>query len=165
MPITIRPTIKEDVPELLAIYNEEVLHGTATFDLIPKTLAERETWFIEHQAGGYPLLTGEIDGHIAGYASLSPYRQKDAYAGTAELSVYVHTSYRQQGIATALMEAILQKARQGDRFHAIVSVITGGNEASVRLHEHFGFTFCGSLREVGYKLGAYRDVLNYELLL
>ena len=61
------------------------------------------------------------------------------------------------------MEGILEMARKDDSIHTVVSVITGGNEVSIKLHEKSGFTCCGVMHEVGYKLGAYRDIVNYEL--
>lgn len=87
--ISIRVAEQADLPALLQIYNEEVLHGTATFDLHPKTLAERQVWFDQHNQDNHPLLTAELDGTIAGYASLSAYAEKEAYCSTVELSVYV----------------------------------------------------------------------------
>ena len=55
--ISIRVAEQADLPALLQIYNEEVLHGTATFDLHPKTLAERQVWFDQHNRDNHPLLT------------------------------------------------------------------------------------------------------------
>ncbi len=174
--ITIRRGRREDVPTLLDIYNYEVINGTATFDLQPKTLAERMKWFDEHQTCAHPLLVAELPAQqepgvdaaltqpiVAGYATLSSYRPKEAYASTAELSLYVSPSCRGRGIATALMKAILQAARECPELHMVVSVITGGNAASIHLHEKFGFTHCGTLHEAGYKHGAYRNIDHYEL--
>ena len=98
-----------------------------------------------------------------GYATLSPYRPKEAYASTAELSLYIAPACRGRGVATALMQAILQAARECPELHMVVSVITGGNAASIHLHEKFDFTHCGTLREVGFKHCAYRDVDHFLL--
>ncbi|MDD7509904.1 MAG: GNAT family N-acetyltransferase, partial [Oscillibacter sp.] len=68
-----------------------------------------------------------------------------------------------RGIASALMEAVLRLAREDAGTHTVVSVIAGGNAASVRLHEKFGFTCSGTLHEVGLKFGRYLDIVNYEL--
>lgn len=159
----IRTAELRDLPELLEIYNYEVVNGTATFDLQPKTLEERRVWFDEHNVDHHPLIVAEIDGRVAGYASLSAYRPKEAYRSTAELSVYISPDFRRRGVATELMETILQIAREDEALHLVVSVITGGNEASIRLHEKFGFNFCGTMHEVGQKFGKYLDIDNYEL--
>ena len=174
--ITIRKGRREDVPALLDIYNYEVINGTATFDLQPKTLAERMEWYEEHQTEAHPLLVAELPAQqeqacvsdpappiVAGYATLSSYRPKEAYASTAELSLYIAPACRGRGVATALMQAILQSARECPELHMVVSVITGGNAASIHLHEKFGFSHCGTLREVGFKHGAYRDIDHFLL--
>ena len=163
--ISIRTAQCADIPALLDIYNYEVEFGVATFDLQPKTMEERTEWFEAHNVGNYPLIVALIEGEVAGYASLSSYREKEAYQSTVELSVYVGPRYRRQGVATALMEAVLQLAREAETIHTVVSVITGGNEASIKLHERFGFTFCGRMREVGMKFGRYLDIENYQLIL
>lgn len=161
--IHIRKAEQKDLEALLAIYNYEVQNGVATLDLRPKSLTEWQEWFDCHNVDNHPLLAAVIDGQVAGYASLSPYREKEAYCSTVELSVYVDKQHRGRGAATALMEHILEEARADLRTHTVVSVITAGNDASERLHEKFGFTFCGTIREVGVKFGAYRDIDNYSL--
>lgn len=153
----------KDLEALLDIYNYEVVNGVSTFDLHPKTLSEWKCWFDSHNVGNHPLIVAEIDHQIAGYASLSSYREKEAYHSTVELSVYIAPSFRNQGVASGLMKRIIEDARQDEEIHMIVSVITSGNQASTKLHEKFGFTYCGSLHEVGYKMGKYRDIDNYEL--
>ncbi len=158
-------TAKEcDMDALLSIYNYEVLNGVATFDLEPKSMEERMKWFRAHNVDNHPLLAAEVDGRAVGYASLSEYREKEAYKKTVELSIYVDPGYRRLGVARALMEAILKEARSREDIHAVISVITGGNEASIRLHEEFGFTHCGTMKEVGEKFGRPLDIDNFQLM-
>lgn len=159
----IRKAELKDLKDILEIYNYEVVYGISTLDIHPKTLEEWKQWFDAHNIDNHPLIVAEIDGHAVGYASLSPYREKEAYCSTVELSVYVDVSYRKMGIADALMKAILDMAREDESIHMVVSVITGGNEASIRLHDKYGFTYCGSIHEVGVKFSEYRDIENYEL--
>ncbi len=160
----IRKTERQDLPALLDIYNYEVEHGVATLDLHPRTAAQWDQWFDDHGSDTHFILTAEMNGVPAGYASLSEYRTKEAYASTVELSVYVGKDFRRMGVASALMASILKMARENPAIHSVVSVITSGNEASTRIHEKFGFRFCGTLHEVGRKMGALRDIDNYELL-
>ncbi len=163
MNITIRKSEERDLPALLDIYNHEVLCSTATFDLNPKTFEERRVWFFEHNVGNHPLITAEYGGEVAGYASLSPYREKEAYKSTVELSVYVAEKFRGKGVASALMKEILRLAREDENTHTVISVITEGNGASVHLHEKFGFTYCGTMHDVGVKFGKYLNIVNFEL--
>lgn len=161
--MNIRIAEHRDLAAMLAIYNHEVKNGTATFDVVPREGESGERWFSSHNVGNHPLIVAEEGGAVLGYASLSPYRDFDAYLQTVELSVYVGTAYRGRGVASVLMEAILCMAREDGDTHTVVSVIAGGNAASVRLHEKFGFTCSGTLHEVGLKFGEYLDIVNYEL--
>ena len=161
--MNIRTAERRDLDAMLAIYNYEVRNGTATFDVKPREGDAGEAWFAAHNVGNHPLLVAEEDGGILGYASLSPYRDWDAYLQTVELSVYVAPESRGRGVASALMDAVLRLAREDAGTHVVVSVITGTNAASVRLHEKFGFACSGTLHEVGLKFGRYLDVVNYEL--
>lgn len=160
----VRVAEKKDMPRILEIYNYEVLHGNATFDLKPKTLKERMKWFHEHNIDNHPLIIAELDGLIAGYASLSAYREKEAYEATVELSVYVAPECRRRGVARFLMAEILKEAREREDIHTVISVITEGNEASMKLHEEYGFIYCGTMREVGEKFGKKIGIVNYQLM-
>ncbi len=160
----IRTAKEEDMPELLDIYNYEIEHGFATFDLTPKTMEERMVWFRDHNVGNHPLIVAEEDNRAVGYASLSSYRPKEAYKTTVELSIYVNKDYRRKGIAGKLAAAIIELARNNEDVHTVISVITGGNEASVLLHENLGFTYCGTMKEMGMKFGKMLDIINYQLM-
>ncbi len=160
----IRTAEEKDMPELLDIYNYEVKCGLATFDINPKSMGERLVWFQEHNVGNHPLIVAEVDGKTVGYASLSSYRPKEAYKATVELSVYVNKDYRRRGIAGELAFAILETAKERDDIHTVISVITAGNEASIKLHERLGFVHCGTIREVGVKFGKKLDIENYQLM-
>lgn len=165
MKMVIRKAEERDIPRLLEIYNYEVINGVSTLDLNPKTIEEWREWYAVHQTEEHPLLLAEKDGIVAGYATLSPYRQKEAYKSTAELSVYIAPEFRRQGIAAALMEEILDIARKNGSLHLIVSVITSGNAASEALHKKFGFSYCGTIHEVGFKFGEFRSIDNFELII
>ena len=160
----IRKAEQKDLVALLDIYNYEVINGVSTLDLNPRTLAERQIWFDQHNVENHPLYIAEMDGCVAGYSSLSSYREKEAYKSTVDLSIYISPDYRKRGIATALMEFILEEAKADARTHSVVSVITAGNEASCKLHEKFGFTFCGTVPQVGMKFGKFQDIVTYSLI-
>lgn len=161
----IRLARREDVPALLDIYNYEVINGVATLDLNTRTLEERYEWYDAHNKDNHPLIVGVENGEITGYASLSEYRQKEAYKTTVELSIYVSPNHRKKGVGRALMAHILEMAKNDERTHCVVSVITAGNEASTKLHAEFGFTYCGTIPEVGMKFGRMLDIENYALIL
>ncbi len=163
MKIEIRQTKAEDLTELLEIYNYEVENGCATLDLTPKLFSDWKLWFDRHNVDNHPLYTAFCGENIVGYVSLSTYREKEAYKSTVELSIYVSPHFRRIGVATAMMEFILNEARNDSRTHTVVSVITSGNKASAALHRKFGFEYCGKISEVGMKFGEYVDIENYRL--
>lgn len=162
--LNIRCARIDDVASCLDIYNYEVVNGVATLDLEPRTLPEWQEWYAVHQTSEHCIFVGVVDDVVVGYASLSPYRTKDAFKSTVELSIYIHQEYRGKGVASKLMDHILEHAKATDTLHTVVSVITAGNAASTVLHERFGFTYCGLTPQVGFKHGKYQDTETYALL-
>ena len=162
--LVIRPITKGDIAPCLDIYNYEVVNGVATLDLEPRTLPEWQEWYAVHQTSEHCIFVGLMDDFVVGYASLSPYRTKDAFKSTVELSIYIHQDYRGRRIATQLMAHILEIAKNDPLLHNVVSVITAGNEGSTKLHARFGFTYCGLTPQVGFKHGKYQDTETYALL-
>ena len=162
--LVIRPITQDDVVSCLDIYNYEVVNGVATLDFEPRTLPEWQEWFDAHQTVEHCIFVGLMDDVVVGYASLSPYRTKDAFKSTVELSIYIHQDHRGKGVASKLMAHILEHAKENDTLHTVVSVITAGNEESTKLHSRFGFTYCGLTPEVGFKHGKYQDTETYALL-
>ena len=161
----IRPAVQEDVKEMMEIFNYEVRNSTASFAITEKSYEDRLAWFQSHGGESHPLIVAEQDGRVAGYACLSEYRPYEAYNGTAELSVYVSPDFRKQGIGEALMRELLDTARRCGRLRSVISVITGNNEASIRLHEKLGFSYCGTMHRAGEQFGQMRDIVNYEFLI
>jgi phosphinothricin acetyltransferase len=155
---------KRDAEATRAIYNLEVLETTVTFDLVPRTLADQAMWIAEH-SGGYPAIVA-VDEHdvVRGFASLSPFRPRPAYAPTVEDSVYVHREARGQGIGELLLRDLLDMATDHG-FHSVVARIVGGHDASIALHHKCGFEQVGCEREVGRKFGRWLDVVLMQRML
>ncbi len=162
--MSIRYAEEKDIESLLNIYNYEVENGFATFDLNSKSFEQWEQWFRCHNIDNHPLIVWDEDGTAVGYASLSSYREKEAYKSTVELSVYVDSAFRGRGIGTALMKEIIEIARQDESIHTVVSVITSDNEDSIRLHEKLGFDYCGTIPQVGVKFGRMLGISNFSLI-
>lgn len=152
-----------DLPELVEIYNFEVLNGTATFDTQPVTIESRRAWFDAHNKENHPLWVAEIDGHVAGYVTLSTFNAKAAYSSSVELSVYVSQNYRRMGLGLTLAQAIIDWAKANPATHRIYSLVTSENTASKRLHEKLGFRFVGTITQAGRKFDRYLDVDFWEL--
>jgi len=152
----IRKAVATDVPAITAIYNEAILTTTATFDLEPKSTTSQRKWFKEHGPRN-PVMVAVVDSKVVGWASLSEYSTRCAYANTAELSLYVKESFRNHGIGRKLMQAVLEEGRKAG-LHTVISRIAGGNNVSIHLHRQFSFTDIGVMREVGYKFDQLLDV-------
>lgn len=161
--LNIREALLRDLPGILDIYNDAIRTLTATFDLEEQTLEERKAWF-EKYGEKNPLIVAKVDGKLAGYCSLSPFRDKAGYARTTELSLYISPEFRGQGVGQALLEDIIRRAAELG-YHTVIGAITGGNEASVKLHKKYGFEFVGCFKEVGYKFEEWQDVHFYQLIL
>jgi L-amino acid N-acyltransferase YncA len=145
-----------DIPAITAIYNEAILTTTATFDTEPKTEAERRAWFEAHDER-HPILVAEVDGVVAGWASLSKWSDRCAYDGAAETSFYVHSTHRGQGVGRTLKLAIIAEARRLG-YHTLIARVAEGSEASLALNRECGFVLVGTLKQVGRKFGRLLDV-------
>jgi L-amino acid N-acyltransferase len=153
----------EDAEALLEIYNLEVQTSTVTFDILPRSLGEQRAWLTE-RSGAHAVIVAERAGKVLGFASLSPWRSRPAYATSVEDSVYVHRDHQGAGVGRLLLSELIDVGR-AHGFHAMFARIVGGHESSVRLHESLGFEVIGTEREVGRKFGRWLDVVLMELLL
>ena len=155
---------RRDADALRAIYNVEVLESTVTFDLRPRTLAEQLAWIDEHSGGHPAIVAVDADGEVGGFASLTPYRPRPAYATTVEDSVYVRRDLRGQGVGRLLLGDLVQLARDHG-FHAIIGRIVGNHDASIALHADCGFAQVGREQEVGRKFNRWLDVVVMQKML
>ena len=161
--VELRLATIDDAAALRRIYNHEVENSTVTFDLVPRTLEEQQAWITDRE-GAHGILVAEIDGEVAGFASLSSYRPKAAYRTTVENSVYVAEEARGAGVGRVLLEGLIELA-EARGFHTIVAHIVGGHDASIALHRACGFRPVGTQKEVGRKFGRWLDVLVMQRML
>lgn len=157
--LTLRDSTCADVPAIQAIYAYHVLHGTASFELDPPTLADMHTRREAVLAQRLPYLVAERDGEIVGYAYATPYRPRPAYRYTVEDSVYVKPGFAGQGIGGQLLAALVERCTAGGWRQMLAIVGDSGNAASLALHACQGFHPVGTLRSVGYKFGQWRDTV------
>ena len=161
--VHIRLVEHRDAEAIRAIYNLEVTESSVTFDLVPRSLAEQQAWIDEH-SGGHPAIVAETDDTVIGFAALTPYRPRPAYATTVEDSVYVHRAHRGTGVGHLLLDDLVRRAADHG-FHAVIARIVGGHEASIALHASCGFTEIGREHEVGRKFGRWLDVVLMQRML
>jgi phosphinothricin acetyltransferase len=118
---------------------------------------------IAEYGASHAWLVTEIDGEVAGYAYGSPHRSRAAYASSCDVAVYVDPAHARKGVGRALYAELLDCL--GQTCHAAFAGIALPNAASVGLHEAMGFTPVGIYREVGWKMGGWRDVAWFQRLL
>lgn len=154
----------DDLPELMEIYNEAVRNSVATFDMVEKDMADRQKWFEDHERDPYLLLVEEIDGKAVAYATLSQYRERAAFDPTVEISIYIDSEHRGMGIGKRLMKETLDFAKDNPKIHSVISLISAGNEISEKLHEQFGFAYCGVMNQIGYKKDQWLGLKIFQLM-
>jgi L-amino acid N-acyltransferase YncA len=153
----------EDAEGIRAIYNREVLEGTATFDLRPRSPEDQRRWLTD-RSGAHAVMVAIEDGEVIGFGSLSAYRDRPAYATTVEDSVYVAPGHQGKGVGRAVLEALVEAAELRG-FHTLIGRIAGGNEPSIALHQRCGFEVVGVEREVGRKFRRWLDVTIVQRVL
>ena len=159
----IRPATRADAAGVAAIYDPQVAHGTASFETEPPGAQEMARRIGRCLEMGWPWLVAEgEDGTVLGYAYLSQFRDRAAYAHSAETSVYVAEGAQGRGLGLRLMEALMAHGATAG-FRQYVAVIgDSGNAASIALHRALGFRHVGTLTNVGAKFGRLLDVVYMQ---
>ncbi|MBT2134807.1 GNAT family N-acetyltransferase [Croceibacterium sp. LX-88] len=152
-----------DAAACAAIYAPYVADSWVSFEIDPPDAREMARRMTDY-GDSHSWIVAEIEGSLAGYAYGSPHRSRAAYASSCDVAVYVDPTHARQGIGRALY-AELFPLLAGRGCHAAFAGIALPNEASVGLHETMGFTPVGIYREVGWKLGGWRDVGWWQRLL
>jgi L-amino acid N-acyltransferase YncA len=162
--VEIRPAVPADADALSRIYNHYVSHAHVTFEEDPVTpgeLAQRIEAVVD---AGFPWVVAECTGKRVGYAYACPWRPRKAYRLSAEATVYIDPAFIGRGIGSRLYSTLVPALRTRG-LHVVVGVIALPNDASVALHERFGFKKVAHLEEIGFKCGRWIDVGYWELKL
>lgn len=150
----IREATSADAAGCAAVYRPYVTDTAVSFELEPPSPAEMAARI----AAAYAWLVAEQHGEVVGYAYGGPFRSRPAYRWTCEVSVYLAGPACGHGLGRALYTALFPRlAARGLR--TATAATTLPNDASVALHRKLGFETVGTFRRVGWKLGAWHDVL------
>ncbi len=155
--ILIRPSRDDDVAPIAAIYGHHVLHGIASFEEAPPSVAEMARRRGDIVGRGFPYLVAERGGRVVGYCYAGPYRARIGYRFTVEDSIYIDEREIGRGIGRALLSEVIDRvAAQG--YRQMIAVI-GGSETlpSIRLHAALGFAQIGVFPAIGFKFGRWVD--------
>lgn len=161
----IRAAVEGDAEIIAEIYNDAVLSTTAIWNENRIDVANRIAWINSRQQAGFPVIVStDNDDTVLGYASYGDWRPWDGYRHTVEHSVYVHNDARGKGVGAALMQGLIQLAREAGK-HVMVAAIESENAASIALHKKLGFIESGRMTEVGTKFGRWLDLTFLQLRL
>ena len=157
--IIIRPAAPADIAAITGIYADAVVNGTASFEIEPPDQAEMTRRQAALLNNGYPYLTAEIEGVVAGYAYAGPYRSRPAYKWSVEDSIYVAPQMHRKGIGGLLLRMLVTESEHRG-FRQMIAVIGDSAQiGSIAVHERAGFSHIGTLRSVGFKHGKWLDTV------
>lgn len=162
--IEVRNAVESDLPAMLEIYNDVILHTTAVYEYQPHTLDMRRAWFNGRKEQGLPVFVAVEGDQVLGMSSFGPFRQWAAYQHTVEISVYVAAAARGKGIGKMLVQPLIDAARRMGK-HTMVAGIDASNEASIALHRSFGFEEVARFKQVGWKFDRWLDLTFFQLML
>jgi L-amino acid N-acyltransferase YncA len=141
-----------DLPDIREIYNYYVANSTVTFDEDAMTLQEWRDKFAYLGKLGMPFIVAESPaGQLLGYALVSPWKQKKAFRFTVEDSIYLGAASTGKGLGRALLTELIDRSRAAGLKEIIAVIADQGAEASIKLHEDFGFEEIGRMGKVGFK--------------
>lgn len=163
MEVTFQKATLNDLVAIKEIYDYYITQTNATFHTDPISFEElREIIPFYHKK--YQSFLVKADGKTAGYCYLAPFKNRQAYDRTAEVTVYLKPEYCGQGIGFKTVSFMEDVARKKD-IKVLVGVITGSNENSIRLFARCGFEKVAHFKEVGRKFDELLDVVAYEKIL
>jgi phosphinothricin acetyltransferase len=160
----VRNAAPEDAEEIAAIYNHFVLNSTITFEEEPVTAAEMARRINEIQSGSLPWLVASGDGRLTGFAYAQKWKARAAYRHSVEVTVYVRPGFGKAGIGSQLYSRLFAALRSLG-IHAVIGGVALPNDASLRLHQKFGFEKVAHFRQVGFKFDRWIDVTYWQLIL
>jgi L-amino acid N-acyltransferase len=159
----IRPATLADLPAINAIYNHYVLSSTCTYQTVPSTEGERLEWFEAH-GDRHPVIVVEEGERAIGWGSLSRLHVRQAFANSVEDSIYLHHDHVGRGLGRKVLLELLRLAEEIGH-HTVLGAISADQAGSLALHEKLGFEKVAHLREVGFKLGRWLDVVWMQKML
>ena len=157
--LLIRPSNDADITAIQAIYADNVLHGTGTFETEVPDAAEMARRRAEVLGRELPYLVAERAGEVLGFAYANYFRPRLAYKFCLEDSVYLHPGARGQGIGKLLLTELIARCEAAGARQMLAVIGDADNHGSIQLHRSLGFEQCGVLKASGWKFGRWLDVL------
>jgi L-amino acid N-acyltransferase YncA len=145
-----------DWADVRRIYAEGIATGHATFETdVPDRRTLERGWLPEHR------WVAELDGHVVGWAAVTPVSSRAVHAGVAETSIYIGDGYRGRGVGTALIHRQVMAADDAGLWTLQTSIFPE-NRAGIALHRSAGFRTLGVRERIGRHHGVWRDTVFLE---
>jgi len=161
---TVRDATRQDLPEILSIYNEVIRNSTAVYSEIEFTPARGDSWFDAKAEQGFPFIVAQTDVGIVGFGTFGEFRAWPCYRHTVEHSVHIRADRRGFGLGRMLVLELIARAKAMQK-HVMIAGIDADNTLSIGLHASLGFRAVGHFHEVGFKFGRWLDLVFLELAL
>lgn len=160
MSVNFRHINKNEMHDVVEIYNHYVVNSTATFHLEPVSEKEMEdTLRIGHSL--YQSFVVLYNNEICGFCYLGQFRKKEAYDISAEVTLYIKPDFTGKQIGVEIL-AYMEKVAKNVGLKNLVGVITSENTGSIKLFEKCGYFKVGHLKNIGVKFGRTLDVVSYQ---
>jgi L-amino acid N-acyltransferase len=159
----IEDAARDDLPEILAIYNEVIRNSTAVYTDVELNQDRGQAWFAAKTGSGFPFIVARDASGIAGFGSFGEFRAWPCYRHSVEHSVHVRCDRRGQGVGRALIIELLARAAASSK-HIMIAGIDADNAVSIGLHLKLGFRNVGHFHEVGYKFGRWLDLVFLQCM-
>jgi phosphinothricin acetyltransferase len=143
-PISVRPAISADVPAITRIYNQGIVDRVATLETVERDEAERGEWLAGREPR-HPVIVADRDGVVVGWGSLNAFNPRPAYRHVADISVYVERAARGTGVGRALLDRLVEAARELGYHIAGAGRRFQFNPRGRRLYRRVGFREVGTL--------------------
>jgi phosphinothricin acetyltransferase len=163
MTAVIRPAAAGDAAAICDIHNQGIVDRVATLETALRTIEGTQAWLAE-RSPRHPVIVAELDGTVAGWASLNRFNPRAVYDAVADFSVYVARDHRGRGIGRQLLDALVDAAR-AIGYHKLVLAALADNAVGVALYTRAGFSHVGVYREHGQLDGRWVNVVIMERLL
>ena len=142
----LRPAHRVDLPQIITIYNHTISSRQVTADLEPVTPEQRQAWYDCH-TDRRPLYVLERDDAILAWFSFGDFYGRPAYAGTAEISIYLHPDWQGIGLGDLIIRAAQDMTTKLE-IHTLVGFVFSHNLPSLALLKKHGFVHWGELPDI-----------------
>ena len=154
---------EKDLTIVKEIYDYYILNSTATFHTERISIAElKEIIPVNHSR--YKAFLIYDNGEVCGYCYMAPYKKRQAYDRSAEITIYLKPGFTGKGIGKKAIQK-METIALGNGIRVLLGILTGENNASIRLFETCGFEKCAHFKKVGEKFNKILDVVAYQKIL